>query len=326
MKKVGFIGYGSMGSVILKGFLQSGALNSNQIIISTRTRSKLSEIKDAYPEVEIAPNNGITAYNSDLIFLFIGTSQVKPVIEEIKKFLSEDTHIVYISAALEMDVVEAVFKGKITKVIPSLTSEVLEGVSLICHNNTVTVEESQIVNTLFSSIGDIKIVDEGDFDVGADITSCAPAFIAKIFREFSLEASKNSNFSREETEEMVIKTLYGTSKLLYEKNFGFDDLISAVATKGGITEEGIKVLDSNMAEIFDNLFRKTIEKHEIIKRELEEQYWFVKRIEVFYLPEIEKNVIADQLIYKGVGKIYYECVQLSWWLLLNHINWNKVEF
>ena len=272
MKKVGFIGYGSMGSVILKGFLHSGALNADQVIISTRTRSKLSEIKETYPEVEIGLNNEVTASKSDLIFLFIGTSQVKPVIEEIKKFLSEDTHIVYISAALEIAMVDCMFKGKITKVIPSLTSEVLEGVSLICHNNVVTVEESQLVNTLFSSIGDIKIVDEGDLDIGADITSCSPAFIAKIFREFSLEASKNSNFSREETEEMVIRTLYGTSKLLYEKNFGFDDLISAVATKGGITEEGIKVLDNKIAEIFDDLFMKTIEKHEIIKRELKEQY------------------------------------------------------
>ena len=143
---------------------------------------------------------------------------------------------------------------------------------MICHNAAVTSEESEYVNLLFSSIGDFKIIDEEDFDIGADITSCAPAFIAKIFMTFAEKAASNSNFTRDETEEMLLKTLYGTSKMLYEKNFGFENLISEVATKGGITEVGLKVLDKKTPEMFDDLFKKTIEKHEIIKRELEEQY------------------------------------------------------
>jgi len=271
MKKIGFIGYGSMGSVILNGFLFSGAIRPDQVVVSSRTISKLSKIKNKFPEIEISSNNRATASKADLIFLFVGTSDVKYVINEIKPSISADTHIVYISAALEMDFVGKFFNGKITKVIPSLTSEVLEGVSLICHNLNVTSGESKRVNALFDSISDVKIIDEVDFDVGADITSCAPAFIAKIFMEFAEAASLNSNFSREETEEMLIKTLYGTSKMLHEKKFGFENLITEVATKGGITEEGIKVLDKKTPEMFDDLFKKTIEKHEIIKRKLKEQ-------------------------------------------------------
>ena len=88
--------------------------------------------------------------------------------------------------------------------------------------------------------------------------------------EFATAACNNSEFTRVETEEMVIKTLYGTSKLLYENNMGFENMISLVATKGGITEEGLKVLDAEIPEIFNKLFSKTIKKHQIIKRELNE--------------------------------------------------------
>jgi|WetSurMetagenome_2_1015567.scaffolds.fasta_scaffold81998_2 pyrroline-5-carboxylate reductase len=272
MKKVGFIGYGSMGQVIINAFINSEALKPDQIIISTRTTSKLDNIKKTYPEIDITPDNPTTALKSNLIFLFVGTLDVIDVIEEIIDKTTKNTHIVYISAALDLKMVNNVFNGKITKVMPSLTSEIYEGVSLICHNSEVTDDESEYVNSLFSAIGDYKIVDEVDFDVGADITSCAPAFIAKIFMEFAYKASLNSGFTNQETEQMVIKTLYGTSKLLNDKNLGFNNLISSVATKGGITEEGIKILDDKMPEIFDDLFKKTIEKHEIIKRELEEQY------------------------------------------------------
>jgi pyrroline-5-carboxylate reductase len=272
MKKIGFIGYGSMGSVILNGFLDSGILKPFNVTVSTRTRSKLTELEKIYPEIEIADDNIQTAQNSDIIFLFTGTSEVKNVIEEVKNYLSEETHIVYISAALGMDMVSSIFDGKLTKVIPSVTSEVHEGVSLVCHHESVTAEEAEFVDRLFRSIGDVKIVDEADLDMGADITSCSPAFIAKIFHEFSIEASKNSNFSREETEKMIISTLYGTSKLLHEKYYGIEQLISAVATKGGITEEGVKVLDSELPELFNELFKTTIKKHQIIRKELEEQY------------------------------------------------------
>lgn len=272
MKRIGFIGYGSMGSVILNGFLDSGILKPFKVTVSTRTRSKLSEFEKNYPEIEIADDNVQTAQNSDIIFIFTGTSEVKKVIEEINSYISQETHLIYISAALGMDLVGSIFDGKITKVIPSITSEVHEGVALICHHESVATEESEFVNGLFRSIGDVKIVDEVDLDVGADITSCSPAFIAKIFQEFSIEAANNSNFSRKETEEMIISTLYGTSKLLYEKHYGIENLISAVATKGGITEEGIKILETELPDLFSELFKTTIKKHQLIRRELQEQY------------------------------------------------------
>lgn len=71
---------------------------------------------------------------------------------------------------------------------------------------------------------------------------------------------------------MVIKTLYGTAKLLCEGNMGFDELIKRVATKGGITQEGIKVLEMRTPLVFDELFKATAGKNEYIKRTLNEEW------------------------------------------------------
>jgi pyrroline-5-carboxylate reductase len=272
MKQIGIIGYGNMGKVILDSFLVSKALKQDEVIISTRTISKLDKLKHEYPALEVVSSNMITASRSDILFLFVGTSDIKDVLEEINEFITENTYIIYISAALTIEEVERVFDGKITKIIPSITSQVLDGVSLICHNSLVSEEEANYIESLFSKIGNVKIVDEVDLEVGADITSCSPAFIAKLLMEFAVTASKNSGFSRKETEEMLIKTFYGTSKLLYENKISLENLISSVATKGGITQEGINILDEEMPQIFNKLFIRTIEKHEIIKRQLKEHY------------------------------------------------------
>lgn len=261
-----------MGKVIINGFLFSGALKQDEVILSTRTLNKLSNLKLKYPEVEIARNNCITASKSDMLFLFVGTKDVKNVLEEIKNYTDENTHVIYVAPGLTLENVEKIFSGKISKAVPSITSEVLEGITLVCHNRYVTLEEVDYVNRLFNSIGLVKTIEEKDFGVGTVLTSCSPAFIAKLFMEFARKAALNSGFSIEESEEMLIKTLYGTSKLLNRKENGFKNLMSSVATKGGITEEGLKVLDNELPELFDKLFEKTIEKHEIIKSELKKQY------------------------------------------------------
>ena len=268
MVKIGFIGYGSMGSMIIEGFLSSEVVKPDEIIVSNRTKSKLDDIKKEYPEIEITNNNAYLTGQCRKIFIFVGTSTVKEVIKEMKEELSGDSHIIYIAAALTMENVKSVFPGKITKVIPSLTSKVNEGVSLICHDEKVTKEDANFVNNLFNSISDVKIIEEEDFEAGSDLTSCAPAFIAEIFIKFVEAGSKNSNFTPREAEDMVIKTLYGTAKLIHEGNMSFEEVISRVATKGGITEEGVKTLGKELPGIFDELLKTTLAKNKKIKAEL----------------------------------------------------------
>ncbi len=70
---------------------------------------------------------------------------------------------------------------------------------------------------------------------------------------------------------MVISTLFGTAKLLMEQALGFPELLSRVATKGGITEEATKVLNDGLPGLFDEVFSKTIGKHESVKSMVREQ-------------------------------------------------------
>jgi pyrroline-5-carboxylate reductase len=46
---------------------------------------------------------------------------------------------------------------------------------------------------------------------------------------------------------------------LLEKRIVFEDLIEMVATKGGITEEGTKVIGEKSPEIIEEMFIKTLD-------------------------------------------------------------------
>jgi pyrroline-5-carboxylate reductase len=60
---------------------------------------------------------------------------------------------------------------------------------------------------------------------------------------------------------MVVSTLFGTSKVMMEKGIGFSEMIRRVATKGGITEEDVNVLNHHLPSTFDEVFQKTLTKH-----------------------------------------------------------------
>lgn len=272
MKKIGFIGYGAMGSMIIRGILRSGVLEESQMVLASRTENKLDDLKESYPEFEIVPHNGIVAEKSQKIFLFVNTGNVKEVLGEIIPHISVKTHIIYIAAGLTMKNIAQIFPGKISKVIPTLTSEVNQGISLVAHNQQVTGKDAEFVEKIFKSIGRVKMVNEDEFGLGTDLTSCAPALISLILMKFAESAQKRGIFTSQEVDEMVTETLYGTAKLLYEKDMNFEDVITRVATKGGITEEGLKVLNRELTPIFDQLFESTLRKYEKVETELNEQY------------------------------------------------------
>lgn len=102
MEKTGFIGYGSMGSMIINGLLSSNVLRPEKIMLATRTESKLAALRRDYPELEVVHENREIAQKCKKIFLFVGTGDLKGVIEEINEYLMEDVHIIYISAGLTL--------------------------------------------------------------------------------------------------------------------------------------------------------------------------------------------------------------------------------
>lgn len=82
--KVGFIGTGSMGSLLIEAFIQSGALLPEQIRVSNRSPEKAQKLAKRHPGLTVCSSNTETASQSDLFFLCVKPLEFKTVISEIK--------------------------------------------------------------------------------------------------------------------------------------------------------------------------------------------------------------------------------------------------
>lgn len=273
MFELGIIGYGSMGSMLLNGFMSKGVITQDQVIVSNRTRSKLDGLKTRWPRVAIADSNPELARQSKIVLIAVKPHEIKPLLDEIAGSIGPDTHLVSITTGVMMKDMESMLPCKISKIIPSMTMEVCTGTSLVSHNDQVDSKDAGQIERLFGSISAIRRIDEKNFEVATELTSCGPGLFSAMVQEFAKAGMRHGTLSREEAEQMALSTIYGTSKLLYEKEMGTDELIARVATPGGITEEGVKILREDLPRTFDRLFDRSAEKREIVKAAIREQFY-----------------------------------------------------
>ena len=159
----------------------------------------------------------------------------------------------------------------ITRIVPSLTGEMSSGVTLFCHNTAVTNKAAQEIENLFCALGNVVVIDEENFEVATDLTSCGPALIAVLFEEFARAATRHSTLSLEQARALVISTLSGTARLLDEQGYTTETILNRVAKPGGLTEEGVKQLQSDMPLVYDTLIKRTLVKHELRKTNVIEE-------------------------------------------------------
>ncbi len=304
---IGIIGYGHMGSMIVENILKLELLfDDEKLIVSNRNIEKIQHLKEEYEEldVEITEDNTELASKCEKIIIAVETPQFKDLLNEIKPFLKENCHIMYTCSGLEFENVEKIHDGKFSMIIPTYASTVSssnsiasqnrrKGVTLIKHNSKVGFEEQKYIEDLFNEFSYVKKFEEfnmdmenpfnytsdlnnfsmkNDIEVSTIITSCAPAFIAILIEKLASIASMKSGIPKNEMEQMITKTVLATASLKDDYNLSNEEIISQVATKGGITQEGVDFLNKNMDRIYEKLIYQSISRFDEVKKELEEEY------------------------------------------------------
>ena len=272
-QNIGIIGYGSMGKMIFSKFAQSKIINQSNLYISNRTFEKIKDINTIYPNVNICKNNIKLANNVDILFICVKPLEIKTILNEIINNIKNNCHIISLNGSVLINCLEKICVNyKISKVMPSVTAEINQSVTLVSHNNLVKNEDKNKLNILLECFGSVIEIPENELGMGSELTSCMPGFIGSIFKVITEEAEKHISINKNDIIKMVVETMYGTGKLLMDKNMTFDELINRVATKSGITEEGVKIIEEKLPETINEMFEKTLEKRKVTMEKAKEDF------------------------------------------------------
>ena len=288
MKSIGIIGTGHIGSLLAKKLVETAVVKPQELCAANRTPWKLNRLVQ---DLKITPckDNICVAQASDIIFICVRPAEAKAVIAEIKPALTPQKLIISTVSDVKLADLKAWSGIDCVRIIPSVTCEYGHGVTVISFPDGIADSLKESVIRLFKGFSMPYVTAEENISSLSDLTSSSPAIIAAVIQEFAKAAAEKSNgkIPVSDSEELIRETLLGTAVLLDRlsksepaergntqsgKNAGgkspFDILIESVATKGGITAEGVIAVREKAPELYEKVLTNMQNKHRKVEQSL----------------------------------------------------------
>ncbi|MDQ8736748.1 late competence protein ComER [Paenibacillus sp. LHD-38] len=257
---VGFIGTGTMGSLLIEALIASGALSPTQIAVSNRTFAKAQALANRYSGMKAENTNAAAACGSDIVFLCVKPLEFKKAVDDIKSVIRPNQIVVSITSPVLISHLEGELDCKIAKVIPSITNHVWSGASLCIYGQTMNEQDKTQLEELLSHISQPLRIDESYTRIVSDLSSCGPAFISFLLEQFVDAAVEETGIGRDEALRVASAMLLGTGLLLTEGGMTPAEVQDRVAVPGGITAKALNMLRRETDGVFNQLIRTTHDK------------------------------------------------------------------
>lgn len=271
MTQYGFIGTGSMGSMLIRKIIGTGLVAPGAISASSKSGISARALAGTIG-ITAEPSNRSVAGNADVLFICVKPLEVRGVLDEVRDVLKHGALLISIAGCVSLENLKDWTGDTVhcVRIIPSVTSEENAGISLVAWGHGVTPGDKKLVLGLLNAISTAVEIDEQDFDLYTDLTSCGPALIVAMMREFASAASRTGTIPPGLAEFLVKETMAGTARIMEGEGATFDTVIRRVATKGGSTEEGVKVLQARLPDVMDEVLRSLDAKRQVVAEKVAE--------------------------------------------------------
>ncbi|SIS92856.1 pyrroline-5-carboxylate reductase dimerization domain-containing protein [Alicyclobacillus vulcanalis] len=253
---IGIIGTGHMGGMLAALLAET---SGERVLVFNRTPEKAALVAKRHANIAVAPDLRTVAEACDAVVLCTRAPDGEAVMREIGPRLAPETLLLTTISTVDLAAWQRLTRAVPVKMVPSLTQWAKAGVILVVYPRAIdprTGERIQRrVEQLLTPLGKPYAVSDHELRVASDLTSCGPAFLARLYLAWAEAASKTGALSREEAEELIRETALGLARLL-EAGFSFDEVLDAICVPGGVTEAGLAALASAEA-MFADLHRRT---------------------------------------------------------------------
>jgi competence protein ComER len=257
---IGFIGTGNMGTILIEAFLDSGAVKEKEMIITNRTLAKAFDIQKTRPGIIVAPDAPETVKQAAIIFLCVKPLEMHPLLQQLAPYWTDEHCLVSITSPITVEQLEAAVPCQVVRAIPSITNRALSGSILVTFGSRCSAACRQTIDSLLRRIASPVYIDEAITRVASDISSCGPAFFSYLLQRFIDAATAKTAITKEQATMLATDMIIGLGELLKRNLYTLPTLQEKVCVKGGITGEGIAVLEQRLNGVFEEVLAKTHEK------------------------------------------------------------------
>lgn len=258
--KWGIIGTGNMGSVLISAFMKSKILSESDLYITNRTLSKAVAHQEIYPKIQVEESVKSLVKQVDTVFICLKPADIIDTIKEIKPLLTDSQLLVSITSPITVEEIESLVSCQVARMVPSITNQVLSGITLLTFGNSITSERKDSFKKKCAYFSESIEVKESELRIASDIVSCGPAFFSYLASRYINDASIHTGIDKKQASYLMEKMFIGYGKLLEEENLTLEALIDKICVKKGIIGAGITAFEKNINGLFEELIDHTHQK------------------------------------------------------------------
>lgn len=249
--KIGIIGLGNIGGMLAKRFTEF--LNPSNILVFDKRNIKSGNFSFCNSIQEVIDK-------SDIVFICIRPQNLENFFAEAKP--KNKIFVTTVAAIYENTYYKNLGKIALIRIIPSMINKV-GGPILLYSGKYVSRFDKSKVKNLLSKIGNVYEVKEKEIDAFTHLSSCLPAIVAQFLKLYIKTLAKEKKINKQKALQIVNEMLEILVQLLKKEGF---EIIPQVCTKGGITEQGIKIMNKYQNSFFKDLTSSLLKRMSEIRK------------------------------------------------------------
>lgn len=243
MKKIAFIGAGSMAESIISGIISKQFINNKQVWVTNKDNAeRLIEMEEKHG-VSTSQDKEKVLSEAEIIILSTKPHDVASAIKSITPYLTESQLVLSVIAGVSTaQITEAIGKDvPVVRAMPNTSASIGYSATAITPGEYVSKADMAIAERLFTSIGTVNVVKEEQMHIVTGISGSGPAYIYYLVEAME-EAAIEEGLDAVVAKELITQTIIGAGMMLKTSDLPVDILRENVTSPKGTTEAGLKAL------------------------------------------------------------------------------------
>lgn len=248
MKKVVFLGCGSMGEAILSGLLAAGT-SPNSVVVTVRSPEHAHQLASRHGVTALASHeesgaNVEAVAGASVVILGVKPVGIADMCREVADALDPETVVVSVAAAVSLAQLEGALRPgqPVVRSMPNTPLKVGRGVVALSAGTSADEHHLAAAHEVFDGAGVVLDVPEDQQDAVSAISGSGPAY-AFYLAEAMAAAARDFGLAPEIAQVLARETVAGAGLMLAEPGADATELRRAVTSPNGTTEQAIASFD-----------------------------------------------------------------------------------
>ncbi len=243
--KIAIIGCGNMGMAFANSFVQYNLVNSSDLLLIEKNAER-GAVLQAQKAGVVVDTISSKIQEVDLIILSVKPQDFHSVAAEIKNFIKENQVVLSIMAGITIaKIQESLGHTAIIRAMPNTPAMLGQGMTAFVAADEIETKTILKIENLINSTGRAIYLDSEELIDGVTgLSGSGPAYFYYIVKAM-VQAGEEMGFDQKMASMLVKQTLLGAYHLMQTSDKSLDELIQAVASKGGTTEAALKTFEEN---------------------------------------------------------------------------------